>query len=80
MHKLSANSLEWFHCGQGETVRQLKAAKAEKGVINVEVAKLLDLKKQLMAMAGGPAEEPAKGKKKVGKLVYNQRFYRDLGH
>ena len=34
---------------QGNVVRELKAAKAEKAVITAEVAKLLDLKKQLAA-------------------------------
>ncbi|TKS70637.1 Methionine--tRNA ligase, cytoplasmic [Collichthys lucidus] len=50
---------------QGEKVRALKAQKAEKAVITAEVAKLLDLKKQL-AVAEGKTPEPApqKGKKK----------------
>uniref|UniRef100_A0AAQ4R1V0 Methionine--tRNA ligase, cytoplasmic n=1 Tax=Gasterosteus aculeatus aculeatus TaxID=481459 RepID=A0AAQ4R1V0_GASAC len=50
---------------QGEKVRALKAQKAEKAVITAEVAKLLDLKKQL-AVAEGKSAEPApqKGKKK----------------
>uniref|UniRef100_A0AAX7SBX0 Methionine--tRNA ligase, cytoplasmic n=1 Tax=Astatotilapia calliptera TaxID=8154 RepID=A0AAX7SBX0_ASTCA len=50
---------------QGEKVRALKAQKAEKAVITAEVAKLLDLKKQL-ALAEGKNPEPApqKGKKK----------------
>ncbi|XP_039864387.1 methionine--tRNA ligase, cytoplasmic isoform X1 [Simochromis diagramma] len=50
---------------QGEKVRALKAQKAEKAVITEEVAKLLDLKKQL-ALAEGKNPEPApqKGKKK----------------
>ncbi|TMS19114.1 Methionine--tRNA ligase, cytoplasmic [Larimichthys crocea] len=50
---------------QGEKVRALKAQKAEKAVITAEVAKLLDLKKQL-ALAEGKSPEPApqKGKKK----------------
>ncbi|XP_074525599.1 methionine--tRNA ligase, cytoplasmic isoform X2 [Halichoeres trimaculatus] len=50
---------------QGEKVRTLKAQKAEKAVITAEVAKLLDLKKQL-ALAEGKSPEPApqKGKKK----------------
>uniref|UniRef100_A0A669EQE4 Methionine--tRNA ligase, cytoplasmic n=1 Tax=Oreochromis niloticus TaxID=8128 RepID=A0A669EQE4_ORENI len=49
----------------GEKVRALKAQKAEKAVITAEVAKLLDLKKQL-ALAEGKNPEPApqKGKKK----------------
>lgn len=46
-------------------MRALKAQKAEKAVITAEVAKLLDLKKQL-AVAEGKSSEPApqKGKKK----------------
>ncbi|XP_073323866.1 methionine--tRNA ligase, cytoplasmic [Pagrus major] len=50
---------------QGDKVRALKAQKAEKAVITAEVAKLLDLKKQL-AQAEGKSPEPApqKGKKK----------------
>ncbi|XP_020492406.1 methionine--tRNA ligase, cytoplasmic isoform X1 [Labrus bergylta] len=50
---------------QGEKVRALKAQKAEKAAITAEVAKLLDLKKQL-ALAEGKSPEPApqKGKKK----------------
>ncbi|KAM9860060.1 methionine--tRNA ligase, cytoplasmic [Aulostomus maculatus] len=51
---------------QGDKVRALKAQKAEKAVITAEVAKLLDLKKQL-ALAEGKSPEPAppqKGKKK----------------
>uniref|UniRef100_A0A8D0A0J9 Methionine--tRNA ligase, cytoplasmic n=1 Tax=Sander lucioperca TaxID=283035 RepID=A0A8D0A0J9_SANLU len=50
---------------QGEKVRALKAQKAEKAVITAEVAKLLDLKKQL-ALAEGKSSEPApqKGKRK----------------
>lgn len=45
-------------------MRALKAQKADKAVITVEVAKLLDLKKQL-ALAEGKNSEPApqKGKK-----------------
>uniref|UniRef100_A0A3Q3JC61 Methionine--tRNA ligase, cytoplasmic n=1 Tax=Monopterus albus TaxID=43700 RepID=A0A3Q3JC61_MONAL len=50
---------------QGDKVRALKAQKAEKAVVTAEVAKLLDLKKQL-ALAEGKSPEPApqKGKKK----------------
>uniref|UniRef100_A0A7N8Y2T4 Methionine--tRNA ligase, cytoplasmic n=1 Tax=Mastacembelus armatus TaxID=205130 RepID=A0A7N8Y2T4_9TELE len=50
---------------QGDKVRELKAQKAEKAVITAEVAKLLDLKKQL-ALAEGKSSEPVpqKGKKK----------------
>ncbi|XP_063070956.1 methionine--tRNA ligase, cytoplasmic isoform X2 [Engraulis encrasicolus] len=50
---------------QGDKVRELKGQKAEKAVITAEVAKLLELKKQL-ALAEGKNPEPApqKGKKK----------------
>ncbi|KAG7523540.1 methionine-tRNA ligase, cytoplasmic isoform X1 [Solea senegalensis] len=51
---------------QGDKVRTLKGQKAEKAVITAEVAKLLDLKKQL-AVAEGKSLEPAapqKSKKK----------------
>ena len=46
-------------------MRELKAQKAEKAAITAEVAKLLDLKKQL-ALAEGKSSDPApqKGKKK----------------
>ncbi|XP_008318853.1 methionine--tRNA ligase, cytoplasmic isoform X2 [Cynoglossus semilaevis] len=43
---------------QGEKVRALKAQKADKAAITAEVAKLLDLKKQL-AVAEGKNPEPA---------------------
>ncbi|CAM4629499.1 unnamed protein product [Leuciscus chuanchicus] len=50
---------------QGDKVRALKAQKVEKSVIVEEVAKLLELKKQL-SLAEGKTPEPAaqKGKKK----------------
>ncbi|XP_055016361.1 methionine--tRNA ligase, cytoplasmic isoform X2 [Boleophthalmus pectinirostris] len=48
---------------QGEKVRALKTQKADKAVITAEVAKLLDLKKQLAA-AEGKSPEPAPQKKK----------------
>ena len=53
---------------QGLVVRELKAAKAEKSAIDAEVAKLLDLKKQL-ALAQGldPAAAAPSGGKKKGK-------------
>uniref|UniRef100_A0A8D3DK99 Methionine--tRNA ligase, cytoplasmic n=1 Tax=Scophthalmus maximus TaxID=52904 RepID=A0A8D3DK99_SCOMX len=50
---------------QGEKVRALKAQKAEKAVVTAEVAKLLDLKKQLAAAEGKNTEPaPQKNKKK----------------
>lgn len=48
---------------QGEKVRVLKTQKAEKAAITAEVAKLLDLKKQL-AVAEGKSPEPAPQKDK----------------
>lgn len=50
---------------QGNHVRQLKANKAEKAQIDMEVAKLLELKKQL-ALAEGKSPEVSvpKGKQK----------------
>uniref|UniRef100_A0A665SZT0 Methionine--tRNA ligase, cytoplasmic n=1 Tax=Echeneis naucrates TaxID=173247 RepID=A0A665SZT0_ECHNA len=53
-----------FHAlSQGDKVRALKAQKADKAVITAEVAKLLDLKKQL-AVAEGKNPEPASQKSK----------------
>eukprot|EP00092_Neocalanus_flemingeri_P103112 GFUD01131912.1.p1 GENE.GFUD01131912.1~~GFUD01131912.1.p1 ORF type:complete len:917 (+),score=367.75 GFUD01131912.1:349-2751(+) len=52
---------------QGDKVRQVKTNKAEKVLIDVEVKKLLDLKKQLGAALGQPEGAAAgskKGKKK----------------
>lgn len=50
---------------QGEKVRALKAQKADKAAITAEVAKLLDLKKQLAVAEGkNPEPAPQKGKKK----------------
>ncbi|XP_060596345.1 methionine--tRNA ligase, cytoplasmic-like [Ruditapes philippinarum] len=52
---------------QGNKVRELKTNKAEKVIVDAEVKKLLDLKKQL-AVAQGNDPEPAKGGgKKKGK-------------
>jgi len=54
---------------QGNIVRDLKVAKAEKDAISAAVAKLLDLKKQLAAAQGidPAAADPKKGKGKQGK-------------
>ncbi|OPJ90010.1 methionine--tRNA ligase, cytoplasmic isoform X2 [Patagioenas fasciata] len=50
---------------QGNYVRQLKANKAEKGEVDTEVAKLLELKKQLLLAEGKSPEVPVpKGKRK----------------
>ncbi|XP_006897651.1 PREDICTED: methionine--tRNA ligase, cytoplasmic [Elephantulus edwardii] len=48
---------------QGNIVRELKAQKADKNQVAAEVAKLLELKKQL-AVAEGKPLDPPKGKKK----------------
>ncbi|XP_053410935.1 methionine--tRNA ligase, cytoplasmic isoform X1 [Nycticebus coucang] len=49
---------------QGNIVRELKAQKADKNQIAAEVAKLLDLKKQLSLAEGKPPEVPKCNKKK----------------
>ena len=50
---------------QGNKVRDLKAAKADKSIITAAVAELLDLKKQLCVLQGGdPASLDKKAKKK----------------
>ncbi|XP_062453147.1 methionine--tRNA ligase, cytoplasmic isoform X2 [Rhea pennata] len=50
---------------QGNHVRQLKASKAEKVLVDTEVAKLLELKKQLALAEGKSPEVPVpKGKRK----------------
>ncbi len=53
---------------QGDVVRKLKSAKAEKAAIDAEVKKLLALKQQLAAASGQSATTPdsSKGKKKKG--------------
>ncbi|XP_033367542.1 methionine--tRNA ligase, cytoplasmic, partial [Parus major] len=48
---------------QGNLVRQLKAAQAEKAQVDAQVAKLLELKQQL-ALAEGRSPEVPKGKRK----------------
>ena len=61
-----ATKLEKEVAEQGEKVRQLKTDKAEKAVIDVEVKRLIDLKKQLGVALGQPEVAPGgkKGKKK----------------
>ncbi|XP_007907515.2 methionine--tRNA ligase, cytoplasmic [Callorhinchus milii] len=49
---------------QGNCVRELKAQKAEKLLIDKEVALLLALKKQLVVAEGKPIETPSSGGKK----------------
>lgn len=52
-----------LHLLQGNHVRQLKANKAEKAQVDMEVAKLLELKKQLALAEGKSPEDPVpKGK------------------
>ena len=50
-----ATTLEKEVAAQGDTVRNLKASKAEKKTIDEAVAKLLDLKKQLAACQTAPS-------------------------
>ena len=60
--------LEASVTAQGDVVRKLKEAKAEKDAIKVEVDKLLELKKQLaIAQGKDPNESAASGKSKKGK-------------
>ena len=57
-----ATKLEKEVAEQGEKVRHLKTDKAEKAVIDVEVKKLIDMKKQL-GVALGQTEGATGGKK-----------------
>lgn len=52
---------------QGNAVRELKASKAEKSVVDTEVAKLLELKKLLALAQGQEPVTAAGGGKKKGK-------------
>jgi len=66
----AVETLEKQIADQGNVVRELKAAKAEKAAITTEVAKLLDLKKQLAAAQGSDssaAPPPAEAKKGKGQ-------------
>ena len=62
----SAGELEKKISEQGAKVRELKTNKAEKSLVDAEVAVLLDLKKQLSIATGQPLPQPSgkKGKKK----------------
>ncbi len=59
----------FFFSQQGEIVRQLKSQKAEKSQVDAEVAKLLELKRQLAIAEGKNPGEAASGggKKKKNK-------------
>jgi len=66
----AVETLEKQIAEQGNVVRELKAAKAEKAAITAEVAKLLDLKKQLAAAQGSDssaAPPPVESKKGKGQ-------------
>jgi len=66
----AVETLEKQIADQGNVVRELKAAKAEKAAITAEVAKLLDLKKQLAAAQGpdsSAAPPPVEAKKGKGQ-------------
>ncbi|KAK3736631.1 hypothetical protein QZH41_005599 [Actinostola sp. cb2023] len=57
---------------QGEKIRGLKANKADKAVIDAEVVRLLDMKKQFaLAQGKDPNSAPSKGKKKTKKKISN---------
>ena len=62
-------ALEREVAAQGDVVRNLKTAKADKKAVDEAVAKLLDLKKQLAAATGQelPAAQSGGNKKKGGK-------------
>ena len=62
-----ANQLEKQVAEQGDKIRQLKTNKAEKAMVDVEVKKLLDLKKQLSVALGQPEGAVAGGKKGMKK-------------
>ena len=63
--------VEWsdrlLNCFQGLKVRELKGSKAEKSVIDQNVAILLDLKKQLAIAQGQDPAAAVGGGKKKGK-------------
>ena len=84
--KVSIERLQQLIIEQGARVRGLKASKAEKEHVDIEVKKLLDLKKQL-AIANGQDVSAATDKKskkftlKTPKVFYsiqfNSRFNRE---
>jgi len=62
---VSSSDLEKQVSEQGDKVRKLKTEKAEKSLVDAEVKKLLDLKKQLALALGQPeVSNSKKGKKK----------------
>lgn len=64
-HPAALAAMEARIAEQGNKVRDLKGAKAEKDQITAAVAELLDLKKQLCVLQGGnPADLDKKSKKK----------------
>ena len=56
---------------QGNVVRELKTNKAEKSLVDTEVAKLLDLKKQLAVAQGQDPAASAMGRQKEGQEEVN---------
>ena len=56
---------------QGLKVREVKAAKADKNVIDAEVATLLQLKRELALAQGLDPEEAVGGGKKKGKKKWS---------
>jgi len=55
--------LESQVAAQGNKVREVKASKAEKSMVDAEVKLLLELKQKLAAVQGTPAAEGKGGKK-----------------
>jgi hypothetical protein len=66
---MDVGQLEKEITAQGDIVRQLKASKAEKKDIEVAVAKLLDLKKQMAAVQPQATPAVAPGNCKLGKNI-----------
>merc|ERR1712228_518211 len=65
LDKELAARLEKEVSAQGDNVRKLKTEKAEKAIVDAEVKKLLELKKQLATALGQPETSSGKkGKKK----------------
>lgn len=62
-----SKTLVYFYFRQGNKVRDVKAAKAEKALVDAEVSKLLDLKRQLALAQGENADVSSTGGKQKGK-------------